>query len=291
MARILDTTRDCTPQIACLKSSGFDTVVRYYSKSAWKRIGQAEARALADNDISIVAVYQNRQNQAADFDKPQGERAGEHAYDYASNVIFQPAGSAIYFSVDFDASEAEVNQRVIPFFAGIRSAFQHMDGGGPARYRIGVYGSGRVCRLLSADDHVELMWLAQATGWAEFRRYLNAKKWHLKQELPAVVCGMDCDPDVDNPELPDFGAFTPDVELLGPSTPVTPAAAVDSYTVNARDGLRMRAGPGTTFDIRRLLPFGMPLRVLSRNGDWALVDLNSDGAADGFCFAEYLKAA
>lgn len=289
MVRVLDTTRDCTPQIACLKNKGFDTVIRYYSKSAWKRLSQGEARVLADNGLSIVAVYQNRQNQAADFDEPQGARAGEHAYDYASNVIFQPAGSAIYFSVDFDASAAEITQRVIPFFAGIRSAFTAMDGGGPARYRIGVYGSGRVCRLLGADDHVELTWLAQATGWAEFGRYLNSRKWHLKQEMPAVVCGMDCDPDLDNPDLPDFGAFVPDTALLGPSTPPAASTPADSYVVNARDGLRMRAGPGTTFDIRRLLPFGTALRVLSRNGDWALVDLNNDGAADGFCFAEYLK--
>src|SRR5579885_3034916 len=111
MATVLDTTWDCSRVIECLKQSGYDTVVRYYSRSDWKRLSQAEATALGRAGMRLAVVYQNRQNQPADFTAA--------ADDYARNVIFQPAGSAIYFSVDFDAGAREIESNVIPFFQGV----------------------------------------------------------------------------------------------------------------------------------------------------------------------------
>lgn len=288
MPSVLDTTVNCAPLVGCLRRQGYDTVIRYYSHSAWKRIEQAEARALAIGGLRLAAVYQNRQNQAADFDRAKGEAAGRHACDYARNVIFQPPGSAIYFAVDFDASTAEVDQRVIPYFEGVRAAFAAMASDGAGDYRVGVYGSGRTCRLVSAAGVADLAWLAQATGWAEFGSFLDSGAWALKQNLPAVVCGIDCDPDETNPQISDLGAFVPDAQPLGPPAP---APAPARFVVNARSGLRLRAGPGTEFDIRGGLAFGTELTVLARSGDWALVDLNNDGAADGFCHAAFLRAA
>lgn len=291
MPTVLDATGNCSPVIGCLRQHGYDTVIRYYSRSEWKRLSQAEAFALARVGIRIGAVYQNRQNQADDFSEQKGESSGADAFDYAQHQIFQPAQSAIYFSVDFDASEAEVNARIIPFFGGVRKAFLAGSGAGGPSYRIGVYGSGRVCRMLRASGSVELSWLAQATGWADFRKYLDSGEWHLKQNMPAAICGLDCDPNETNPAQPDFGAFLIDVAALGPAAPPSePADPGERATVIARDGLRVRSGPSTEFDVRTVLSFGTVVRVLSRSGDWSLVDFRGDGAADGFCHSSFLRA-
>lgn len=37
------------------------------------------------------------------------------------------------------------------------------------------------------------------------------------------------------------------------------------------------------------LPFGTEVFVLAKEGDWALVDLQGDGKADGFMFASFLR--
>ncbi len=66
---------------------------------------------------------------------------------------------------------------------------------------------------------------------------------------------------------------------------VTPMASTsgERFRVIARDGLVLRSGPGTDFVRLRTMPFGTILFVLSRSGDWALVDLQGDGRADGHC--------
>jgi hypothetical protein len=63
------------------------------------------------------------------------------------------------------------------------------------------------------------------------------------------------------------------------------------HDVMARGGLKLRAGPGTTFDWERILPLGLQLRVVRVDaGDaaWALVDLEGDGLVDGYVFAAFL---
>lgn len=61
--------------------------------------------------------------------------------------------------------------------------------------------------------------------------------------------------------------------------------------VIARHGLHMRGGPGTEFPALRLLPYGTQVKVLKREGQWALVDMLGDGAADGFVSLSFLDNA
>jgi hypothetical protein len=69
-----------------------------------------------------------------------------------------------------------------------------------------------------------------------------------------------------------------------------PVGASEEFTVIARDGLRVRAGPGTDFDIKSSLAFGTKVVVISHSGAWAMVDLNGDGiGGDGFVQTAFLK--
>lgn len=77
-------------------------------------------------------------------------------------------------------------------------------------------------------------------------------------------------------------------------SPVPGASAANSsniFTVNARGGLRMRSGPGRDFPIIKLLALGSALVVLKHEGEWAQVDLEGDGVADGFVHGSFLKPA
>lgn len=61
--------------------------------------------------------------------------------------------------------------------------------------------------------------------------------------------------------------------------------------VNARAGLRLRSGPGLEHDVLRLLPLGTEVFVERQINGWAAVDLEGDGAIDGFVALEFLAAA
>lgn len=80
----------------------------------------------------------------------------------------------------------------------------------------------------------------------------------------------------------------------GPATAPHLPPAGSAFSVIARGGLILRGGPGTEFGRQTALPFGTRLRVLGYAGEgegWAQVDLEGDGAADGYVFAQYLAPA
>jgi hypothetical protein len=62
------------------------------------------------------------------------------------------------------------------------------------------------------------------------------------------------------------------------------------FIVIARDGLKLRSGPSVDFGSIRTIPEGTTVHVLSREGMWALVDLEGDGRADGFMNLPFLRA-
>ncbi len=58
--------------------------------------------------------------------------------------------------------------------------------------------------------------------------------------------------------------------------------------VNVRAGLRLRSGPGLEHEVLRLLPLGTALFALREINGWAAVDLEGDGAIDGFLSQAFL---
>jgi hypothetical protein len=80
-------------------------------------------------------------------------------------------------------------------------------------------------------------------------------------------------------------------DLVAPSLAAESAAPTTViHMVIARDGLRLRTGPSTQFDVARVIPHGARANVIGREGDWYLVDLQGDGKADGFMSRAFLRA-
>ena len=214
---IIDTPFRTTSKIPCLVASGVGTVIRYYNfknslSFPQKCLQLDEAQALSAAGLRVAVVFQQRQNQVADFSDQKGHAAGVRAYRHAHDDIGQPPGSAIYFSVDFDATPGEIAGSVVPFFEGVRRAFDEQSGG-VAQYRVGAYGSGLVCGTLTALGLITVTWLAMSRGFAGTKAALQAGEFHLAQRAPeATLCDLDVDFNEVNPARPDFGAFTLDVD-------------------------------------------------------------------------------
>lgn len=288
---IIDTPFNTESSISCLKSQGVTTVIRYYnfSNSATfphKRIELPEAEKLAANGLQLAVVFQQRQNQASDFSEANGFAAGRAAFRHARQNIGQTEGSGIYFSVDFDASEAEVNGQIAPYFEGVRKAFQQ-ESGGNSLYRVGVYGSGLTASLLTDRGLIELTWLAMSRGFRGTKKALQNGEFHLAQIAPeAKLCGLGVDFNDPNPNRPDFGAFT----IATDAVAATPTSGMSNkHRVIARAGLRLREGPGTQFDVIGSLSFGQIVSVASTTDGFALVDIEGDGRMDGFASSAFLE--
>lgn len=62
------------------------------------------------------------------------------------------------------------------------------------------------------------------------------------------------------------------------------------YSVVARNGLRVRAGPGTQFDALKVLALGTEVYVVSEKDGWAAIDAEGDGGIDGWVSMDFLRA-
>ncbi len=283
--KAIDIASNAGPSAALIRSNAIDLVVRYYTKyPGGKCISQTEAVQLSSAGLHIAVIYQDYNNAASRFSAAVGAEQGAKALSLAG-AISQPRNSAIYFSVDFDASTDELDAAIIPHFAAIQNTFAAAGSG----YKIGAYGSGLTLATLLDRGLIEYCWLSMSTGHGGYKAFKESMRWHLLQTKEVRGWnGLNVDLDDVTDVHPDVGEFVPD-GLNGGRPQVLDSQAEASRAVNARDGLNLRGGPGIEFPTIRRLPFGTNVYVLGRESDWARVDLKGDGKADGYMFASYLS--
>jgi hypothetical protein len=288
---IIDTPNSTKNKLPCLLSQGVKTIIRYYNFSNSQSLPEKclkldEAQAIVSHGLDLAVVFQQRQNCVEDFSKSKGIAAGRRAFRHAHDAIGQPPGSGIYFAVDFDVAPDAIASSVIPFFEGVREAFDSESYGGPG-YRVGVYGSGLLCDTLVDRGLATLRWLTMSRGFRGTREALQDGRYHLAQRYPeAKICGISVDYNEANPAMPDFGAFT-----IAPDSTAraVPAGAGERHRVTARSGLRLREGPGSQFEIIGGLQPDQIVFVVSIVEGWALLDLEGDGRVDGYASVGFLE--
>jgi hypothetical protein len=170
---------NCASSAACLVSNGLSFVVRYHSRTTQlpeKRLTPKEAAELARAGLDIVTVYQDRAREPGDFGWARGVQDAQSAMLYAGQVG-QPAGSGLYFAVDFDFYEPQLRSVVVPYFQAVSETLAKNGG----NYVLGVYGSGLTCRLLKQVLSIaKLAWVAESRIWQETETYTG---WDIKQHV------------------------------------------------------------------------------------------------------------
>lgn len=239
MKRGISTNRNVTTNISCLKELRLDFVFRYYSMTTTqpqKRLTRKEAEAISGAGLQIGVVYQDNPTSAAYFSHSRGHQDGVNACHSARNLL-QPAGSCIYFAVDYDASPANIAGPILDYFNGVNQGVQDACGG-INRYAIGVYGSGAVCDFIKTHCvFVAYSWLAEAGGWLGSKTYAS---WDAAQTVAsAALCGLAADDYEENEAHDNFGGFS-----LGYATPAVVevvAAAPPNVDPNASAQDRVNA--------------------------------------------------
>src|SRR5450631_4526841 len=131
---------------------GCSFVLRYLSNDPTKDLSRAEADSLKSQGQDIGVVWETTTNEV-DGGHAAGVSAAQRAEAKAA-ACGMPAGSPIYFAIDYDA---QVGPIISDYFRGVAEVL-----GGVAR--VGVYGGLRVCRALKAEGLVAYQW--QAAAWS-----------------------------------------------------------------------------------------------------------------------------
>lgn len=196
MAQGFDTTQNVTSKLADLKAAGMDFVGRYLSQSHWKVVTPAEAAAIAQAGLGLVLVYEDGSTSAGYFSTDRGLEDGSRALQQAG-LVGAPAGTTIYFAVDYDATAADVSGPVTAYFQGVVQSFE------ATGFAIGVYGSGATCDAITGAGLAARGWLSQSRGW---RGYAGYSRWSIRQGPSTVLAGLSVDKDE---ATGDYGAVPP----------------------------------------------------------------------------------
>ena len=287
---IIDTNRRTTSRLNCLREQGVNSIIRYYARFTQqpeKRLTRPEAEAIIAAGLSLSAVHQAGGAGASSFSAAKGREDAAYTFKHAIEVIGQPAGTAIYFAVDFDCNEAQFENNVIPHFKAINE--MNESGAFSKQFVIGAYGNGLVLSGLLEKELCRFAWLSQSMGHRGSKQFKASGQWTLAQRLPSTLCSLDVDVDDANGSFGAFDDLDP-IQAAG-ADGVLDLAPEPRFRTTAASGLRLRSGPGTEFEIRRTLPPNTLVTVMSRVGDWAVVDINDDGLADGAVHAGFLAPA
>jgi hypothetical protein len=202
MPKGFDTTQDTTAHAAAIKAQNFDFVARYLSQSHWKVIGAAEAAAIGAAGLAVVLVYEDGPTTSDYFSFGRGQADGTRAAQQAG-LIGAPAGTVLYFAVDYDAAQDDISGVITQYFNGVADALKSLAAANGTSYTAGVYGSGATCGAITAAGLAKCGWLAQSRGWGGHDTYGG---WSIRQGMPAVIAGLSVDPD---DAIGDFGAIAP----------------------------------------------------------------------------------
>lgn len=192
-----DTRFEITDSLANkLKSDGYSIVGRYLSEPGmeklkpqdyFKAIRPGELQRILNAGLRFFPIFQENSRSESDFTEEIGERHGREAYEHASALHIPP--TVIFFSVDMDVMDYQIDSLIIPYFHGVFSTLQ----GG---YKVGIYASRHVCqRVMDTGLAVSAFVSDMSSGFSGNLGYPIPNKWSYDQftEIDGYFDDVDLD--------------------------------------------------------------------------------------------------
>jgi Rv2525c-like, glycoside hydrolase-like domain len=195
---VIDTNDDVSGHLDDLRQRGVVAIGRYYSSSAWKRIGRPEALAISKAGMSIFVVFENDGD--PELKKSRGTMHANIAKQQAQ-AIGQPPGSAVYFALEHLPSgyKSEQVSGVEQYMSGVKEVLDGI-------YKVGAYSDGVVLNALLSANLIDYAWLSASLSFEGSKSFLASGRWAVAQD-PHVDQNWD-GLSVDlNQAKPDFGSF------------------------------------------------------------------------------------
>jgi hypothetical protein len=305
---IVDTPNNAAKVAAELSARNVKVVVRFFARKAQPGLGEKimasdaniidgvrEPTLLIRNGLSIVSLYQYRNNVPAKFLRgldDTGSAKAEVAADAKAaleqaRLVGQPEGSAIYFGVDFNLTpNGDFAGAVVEYFRAVNRTVG-------TRYAIGVYGNGFVNRILRDEKLVSYNWISASRSHAETVDFYNSGRWHLFQNQVdrrwfaasgKCATGLDLDTNVQNPGVSGIGAWGAGEVDQGRNRKIFDQRR---FAVRETPVFRESGGGGGLIGHQHCrrgnrVPRNANVRILARSGDWSSVDIDEDGNPDGY---------
>ena len=185
-ARACDTATTLTYESAkALKDAGYDVVGRYLTNRF--AMTSEEINNIFKAGLEIFAIYEYGSTLSYYSESGRGTTDGEAARN-AALALGIPAGTVLYFAIDYDMENYQVTDVVIPYFEEINNVI--------APYSVGIYGSRNVCSRVSESGlAVSSFVLDMSTGYSGNLGYTMPDNWNFDQFATVTTGGVGIDKD------------------------------------------------------------------------------------------------
>lgn len=138
-------TKITSDNVEVLKNNGYQYIGRYLANypggTLDKELSTDEIKVILNNGIRLIPIQQGGARSLDYFTNDNANKEVSLGITAANKFKLQ-FGSIIYFAVDYDAQDAEIDNVIVPYFKEIEEAVMFY---GKGRYRVGVYGPRNVC--------------------------------------------------------------------------------------------------------------------------------------------------
>lgn len=196
-------TMDCAAQLTAADISkfvaaDFSIVGRYLTGTVGtgaderdKSLTSTEVDAILNGGMKLFPIYEDGGYEQDYFTAAQGTTDAGLVSQAAANLGL-PAGTIIYFAVDVDIQDGDIDGTVIPYLSAVQ------DGLGGTGYRVGIYGTRNVCLHVQSQLGVQFSFVADMSyGWSGNLGFRMPTNWAFDQftEYTAGSTGIDIDQD------------------------------------------------------------------------------------------------
>jgi peptidoglycan hydrolase-like protein with peptidoglycan-binding domain len=169
--------------LAILKANGYTTVGRYITPGVIdgveKSMSLDELSLITEGGLSVFPIFEYGYDRSY-FTEAGGVNDGEWANQLAESLNL-PYGTVIYFTVDFDALDADVTTNVLPYFKGLSEELSTV-------YQVGIYGARNVCaRVCEAGYAVSSFISDMSSGFSGNMGYPLPSDWGYDQISNIVI--------------------------------------------------------------------------------------------------------
>ena len=225
-SNMFDTSTQLTDQdVLNMKTYGFSIAGRYLtgtvgtgSEERDKNLTPEEIQRITNGGLSIFPIYEEGGYELKYFNGYQGYKDGFLAVAAARELGF-PSGATIYFAVDVDVLDGDIEGTIAPYIIGVINSMADTE------YSPGIYGTRNVC-LHGEKLGMKYSFVADMSyGWSGNLGFKMPKNWAFDQFVEYPIGGTPIDQGASSGKDKGHTEFIPK-----PVDTITPQDGLDSIT-------------------------------------------------------------
>ena len=192
-----------------------DIVDKIHNVRVAKNLLRSEMSYIFDASLRLFVIFQDarqfyvenpNQDLSDYFTEARGYADAEKAFSSAK-TLGVPRDEIIYFAVDYDFMESQVNSSVIPYFKGVHDYANAANN----IFKVGIYSSRNTCTLVKNAGYTVSSFVSDlSTKYSGNMGYALPEDWafdQIAEYKPGVYVSIDIDTDATSGRYSGFAGF------------------------------------------------------------------------------------